>query len=589
MAELACPKISVTATTVPSAVPLVMAMVRLVSGGMVSLSACGSTTFIRVWPKPSPVERAASHWPLCTEVMPAQKISSEKAISTRASDSQVETKPDGEMSAAGKPKYISTMMTSGGSERNRSTTKMISQLSGRIARLRSRASARPARMPLITIRTASSMVTTTPDRMSGRYFSITLPLKNVSTKRSQFDTSVPLDLTDEGARAVVAGVLEDRRGRALLDDQAVVHEHHAIGGVAGKAHFVADHDHGHAAFTQGAHDFEHRADQLGIERARRLVEQHHPGLERDRASAGDALLLAARELARRVVGAVGQPHPLERGAAELVGLGARLARHLAQGERHVAERRHGRIEVEGLEHHADALARMVDVGSGIEHVDAVDHHRAGGRLLQPVEAAQQGRLARAGRADHEHQLALGHREIDALQDMKGAEMLVDRAGVNDGFHGSADLQVRIMSMRKSGPGGPRSGKISPALQLVRRRIVARHAGYAVARGDHHREIVGLRLLAEPFLGELGEGSVLLHAVAHVLHLVAQRHAVLAEGRRPVGARFLELEVGDELRVLGRSVDDRRVAAQRRIGAAREDRLRRVGLGVVDLHGEVVLL
>ncbi len=93
-----------TATTVPSAVPLVMAMVRLVSGGMVSRSACGSTTASRVWPKLSPVERAASHWPLCTEVMPAQKISSEKAISTKASDSQVDTKPEGEMSTAGRPK-----------------------------------------------------------------------------------------------------------------------------------------------------------------------------------------------------------------------------------------------------------------------------------------------------------------------------------------------------------------------------------------------------------------------------------------------------------------------------------------------------
>ena len=36
--------------------------------------------------------------------MPAQKISSEKAISTKASDSQVETKPDGETPAAGRPK-----------------------------------------------------------------------------------------------------------------------------------------------------------------------------------------------------------------------------------------------------------------------------------------------------------------------------------------------------------------------------------------------------------------------------------------------------------------------------------------------------
>src|SRR5436189_29086 len=139
-----------------------MAMVRLVSGGMVRRRACGSTTFIRVWPKDRRVDRGASHWHCGT---------------------------------------------------------------------------------------ASSMVTTTPDRMSGRYFSITLPLKNVSTKRSQLDTSMPLDLTDEGARAVVAGVLEDRRGRALLDDQAVVHEHHAVGGVAGKAHFVAEHDHGHAAVT----------------------------------------------------------------------------------------------------------------------------------------------------------------------------------------------------------------------------------------------------------------------------------------------------------------------------------------------------
>jgi hypothetical protein len=34
--------------------------------------------------------------------MPAQKISSEKAISTKASDSQVETKPEGE--PAGRPK-----------------------------------------------------------------------------------------------------------------------------------------------------------------------------------------------------------------------------------------------------------------------------------------------------------------------------------------------------------------------------------------------------------------------------------------------------------------------------------------------------
>src|SRR5260370_5412130 len=250
------------------------------------------------------------------------------------------------------------MMTSGGSERNRSTTKMISQLIGRMARLRSRASTRPASNPLITINTASSVVTTTPDRMSGRYFSTGLPLKKVSTERShalmergprgphhtyertrtgcpdlrrsalRLKTLVPLDLADEGACAFVGRLLENRGRRPLLDDQPVIHEDHAIGGVAGEAHLVADHDHGHAGLAQGAHDFEHRADELRIEGAGGLVEQHHAGLERDRARDGDPLLLAARELARRVVGAIGQTHPLQRGPAQRVGLAPRLPPHL---------------------------------------------------------------------------------------------------------------------------------------------------------------------------------------------------------------------------------------------------------------------
>jgi hypothetical protein len=69
---------------------------------------------------------------------------------------------------------------------------------------------------------------------------------------------------------------------------------------------------------------------------------------------------------------------------------------------------------------------------------------------------------------------------------------------------------------------------------------------------------------------------------HVLHLVAQRHAAWGKAR-PVRARVGELEVGDEIRVLARGVDDGGVAAERRVGAAREHGLRRVGLGVVGLH------
>src|SRR5258707_10114417 len=151
------------------------------------------------------------------------------------------------------------MTTSGGNERNRSTTAMIAQLSGRMPRLRSRARASPAAIPVTTTRRASSIVTTTPDRMSGRYLSMTLPLKNVSAKRSQRDTSVPLDLADEAAGALLRGALEDRGGRPLLPARAPVPEQDPVGRVAGKAPPVADHQPWPGAPPGGAPDLEHRA------------------------------------------------------------------------------------------------------------------------------------------------------------------------------------------------------------------------------------------------------------------------------------------------------------------------------------------
>src|SRR5260370_163630 len=157
---------------------------------------------------------------------------------------------------------------------------MISQLSGRMARLRISASTNPASRPDSTISSASSMVSTVPSRMSGRYFAMTVALKKVSTNLSQrVMRSVTLDLSDEGPRALVRRALEDLHRRPLLHDQAIVHEHYAIGGRAGEAHLVADHNHGHAALAQRPHDRQHPADQPGIHRAGPLVDNHHAPLQ----------------------------------------------------------------------------------------------------------------------------------------------------------------------------------------------------------------------------------------------------------------------------------------------------------------------
>ena len=65
-------------------------------------------------------------------------------------------------------------------------------------------------------------------------------------------------------------------------------------------------DHGHAVACQVAHDTQNVADQLGVERRRGLVKEHDVRIHRQGAGDGNALLLAARELARHKVDTLGK-------------------------------------------------------------------------------------------------------------------------------------------------------------------------------------------------------------------------------------------------------------------------------------------
>src|SRR2546423_1517180 len=61
-----------------------------------------------------------------------------------------------------------------------------------------------------------------------------------------------------------------------------------------------------------------------------------------------------------------------------------------------------RIQIERLEHHADAPAHGVDVDAGRHDVDALDADRARGRFLEAVSAAPQRRIAPARRPAAEY-------------------------------------------------------------------------------------------------------------------------------------------------------------------------------------------
>ena len=121
------------------------------------------------------------------------------------------------------------------------------------------------------------------------------------------------------------------------------------------------------------------------------------------------------------------PDPFQQGhrlAARRLVL-AHLA-HLHRGQRDVLQDCLVREQVERLEHHAHIGAQLGELAALRGQRLAVDADGAGVDGLQPVDGAAQRRFARTGRAqDHDH-LTACDLEVDVLEHMQAAEMLVDR-------------------------------------------------------------------------------------------------------------------------------------------------------------------
>ena len=115
------------------------------------------------------------------------------------------------------------------------------------------------------------------------------------------------------------GFAEHLRGRAALVHAALVQEADLVGDLAREAHLVGGDDHRQPGLLELGQQREDLADELGVERAGHLVEQHHGGLADEGAGDRDALLLAAGELVGEGLRLGGQPDPVEHG--ERLGLG----------------------------------------------------------------------------------------------------------------------------------------------------------------------------------------------------------------------------------------------------------------------------
>ena len=146
-----------------------------------------------------------------------------------------------------------------------------------------------------------------------------------------------------------------------------------------------------------------------VERRDRLVADDQLGLDRERAGDADALSLAARELVRVAALVPGREADLlEQLAHPRLLLGALGEVMDLQGLADDLADRHARIQrsVGILEDDLHLAAEPPELGLvEVEHVLAVEAHRASGRLDQAQQHAARGRLAASGLADQRQGLA----------------------------------------------------------------------------------------------------------------------------------------------------------------------------------------
>ena len=200
---------------------------------------------------------------------------------------------------------------------------------------------------------------------------------------------------------------------------------------AREAHLVGDHDERHAIARQLLDYAEHFAHELGVERGRDFIAQQQRRLHRERARDGHALLLSARELIGISVELVAETDAFEHLLRDLARLRTRRFLDDALREHDVFSGAQMRKQVVLLKHHADLQPEAAQVGMACVDALAVDADRSRIDALQSVERAQQRALSGTAAADDRDDLARFDIQIDTLQDVRRAELLVQLRDFNE--------------------------------------------------------------------------------------------------------------------------------------------------------------
>jgi hypothetical protein len=169
-------------------------------------------------------------------------------------------------------------------------------------------------------------------------------------------------LVEQALRDRVLRAAEDLQRLTLLDHLPVLHHRQAVRHLLDDLHLVGDHDHRKAQL--GIDLAQQRQDGmrgLGVQRRGGLVGEQHLGAAREGAGNAHALLLATTDLRGISVGQGREPNQFQQRPHPLADLAARAASQL-QRQRNVVVHRARAQQVEVLEDHADAAARLAQLG-----------------------------------------------------------------------------------------------------------------------------------------------------------------------------------------------------------------------------------
>ena len=179
-------------------------------------------------------------------------------------------------------------------------------------------------------------------------------------------------------------------------------------------------EHGHALFGQFDHCIQNLFDHLGVKRRCRFIEQHDARTHTQRTGDCHTLLLTAGQLARILVGLIGDLHLFKEVHRRFFGFFLGCLTNPDRSQRAVFQNGQVREQVEVLEAHANLGPDLVDVFQIRRQDRAVHGDPPALVFFQRVDAADQGGFTGTRRARDNDPFATIDGQVDIPQHVERA-------------------------------------------------------------------------------------------------------------------------------------------------------------------------